>query len=41
MRSIDIWRVKDGKLIEQWHELNLLEAFQQVGAEMVRKAEGQ
>ena len=41
MRSIDIWRVKDGKLIEHWHELNLLEVFQQIGAETVRKAEGQ
>jgi predicted ester cyclase len=41
MRSIDIWRVKDGKLIEHWHELNLLEVFQQLGAETVRKAEGQ
>jgi len=33
--------VKDGKLIEHWHELNLLEVFQQIGAETVRKAEGQ
>jgi predicted ester cyclase len=37
MRSIDIWRVQDGKLIE--HELNLLEVFQQIGAATVRKAE--
>jgi predicted SnoaL-like aldol condensation-catalyzing enzyme len=41
MRSIDIWRVKDGKLIEHWDELNLLEVFQQIGAATVRKAEGQ
>jgi predicted SnoaL-like aldol condensation-catalyzing enzyme len=27
-----IWRVKDGKLIERWDELNLLEVFQQIGA---------
>ena len=40
-RSIDIWRAKNGKLIEQWDELNLLEAFQQIGAVTVRKAEGQ
>ena len=40
MRSIDIWRVKDGKLIEHWDELNLLEVFQ-IGAETVRKAEVQ
>ena len=32
MRSINIWRVKDGKLIEHWDELNLLEVFQQIGA---------
>jgi predicted ester cyclase len=29
MRSIDIWRIKDGKFIEHWDELNLLEVFQQ------------
>src|SRR5437879_935843 len=29
MRSIDIWRVKDGTFIEHWDELNLLEVFQQ------------
>ena len=40
-RSIDIWRVKDGKLIEQWDELILLEVFQQIGAATVRKVEGQ
>jgi predicted SnoaL-like aldol condensation-catalyzing enzyme len=27
MRSIDIWRVEDGKLIEHWDELNLLECI--------------
>jgi steroid delta-isomerase-like uncharacterized protein len=31
MRSIDIWRVADGKFVEHWDELNLLEVFQQVG----------
>ncbi|MET4780624.1 ester cyclase [Glaciihabitans sp. UYNi722] len=31
MRSIDIWRVKDGLFVEHWDELNLLEVFQQVG----------
>ena len=41
MRSIDIWRVKDGKFVEHWDELNLLEVFQQIGAAMVRKPEGQ
>jgi predicted SnoaL-like aldol condensation-catalyzing enzyme len=41
MRNIDVWRVKDGKLIEHWDELNLLEVFQQIGAATVRKAEGQ
>ena len=41
MRSIDIWRVKDGKLIEHWDELNLLEVFQQIGAATVRKPVGQ
>jgi predicted SnoaL-like aldol condensation-catalyzing enzyme len=32
MRSIDIWRVKDGLFVEHWDELNLLEMFQQMGA---------
>jgi predicted ester cyclase len=41
MRSIDIWSVKDGKLIEHWDELNLLEEFQQIGRAPIRKAEGQ
>jgi predicted SnoaL-like aldol condensation-catalyzing enzyme len=40
MRSIDIWRVKDGKLFERWDELNLLEVFQQTATGTVRKAEG-
>ncbi len=31
MRSIDIWRVRDGRFIEHWDELNLLEVFQQLG----------
>jgi steroid delta-isomerase-like uncharacterized protein len=41
MRSIDIWRVKDGKFIEHWDELNLLEVFQQIGAAIARKPDGQ
>jgi predicted ester cyclase len=41
MRSIDIWRVVDGRLAEHWDELNLLEVFQQIGAATVRKPEGQ
>ena len=40
MRSIDIWRVKDGKFVEHWDELNLLEVFQLIGAVTVRKADG-
>lgn len=39
LRSIDIWRVKDGKFVEHWDELNLLEVFQQMGAATVRKPE--
>lgn len=31
MRSIDIWRVRDGLFIEHWDELNTLEVFQQLG----------
>ncbi|RPE78371.1 MULTISPECIES: ester cyclase [unclassified Frondihabitans] len=31
MRSIDIWRVQNGLLVEHWDELNLMEVFQQVG----------
>ena len=32
MHSIDIWRVRDGRLREHWDELNTLEFFQQIGA---------
>lgn len=32
MRSIDIWRVRDGMFAEHWDELNLMQVFQQVGA---------
>jgi len=32
MRSIDIWRVRDGLFAEHWDELNLMQVFQQVGA---------
>jgi steroid delta-isomerase-like uncharacterized protein len=32
MRSIDIWRVADGKLVEHWDELNTMEFMQQLGA---------
>lgn len=32
MRSIDIWRVSDGRFIEHWDELNTLDIFSQVGA---------
>jgi steroid delta-isomerase-like uncharacterized protein len=31
MRSIDIWRVRDGLFVEHWDELNTLEVFQQLG----------
>jgi steroid delta-isomerase-like uncharacterized protein len=31
MRSIDIWRTKNGKFVEHWDELNYLELFQQIG----------
>jgi steroid delta-isomerase-like uncharacterized protein len=32
MRSIDIWRVDGGKMVEHWDELNLLDFMQQLGA---------
>jgi predicted SnoaL-like aldol condensation-catalyzing enzyme len=32
MRSIDIWRVKNDRFVENWDALNLLEVFQQMGA---------
>ena len=32
MRSIDIWRIREGRLYEHWDELNSLEFFQQIGA---------
>jgi steroid delta-isomerase-like uncharacterized protein len=41
LRSIDIWRVKDGKFVEHWDELNLLEVLQQIGAATVGKSDGQ
>jgi steroid delta-isomerase-like uncharacterized protein len=31
MRSIDIWRVRDGMFAEHWDELNLMQMFQQIG----------
>ena len=32
MRSIDIWRVRDGMFVEHWDQLNLMQVFQQIGA---------
>jgi len=32
MRSIDIWRLEDGRFVEHWDELNTLDIFSQVGA---------
>ncbi|HEY2706427.1 MAG TPA: ester cyclase [Caulobacteraceae bacterium] len=32
MRSIDIWRVEDGRFVEHWDELNTLDIFTQIGA---------
>lgn len=32
MRSIDIWRVEDGRFVEHWDELNTLDVFVQIGA---------
>jgi predicted SnoaL-like aldol condensation-catalyzing enzyme len=32
LHSIDIWRVRNGRLQEHWDELNTLEFFQQIGA---------
>lgn len=32
MRSIDIWRVEDGRFAEHWDELNTLDVFLQIGA---------
>ncbi|WP_315092939.1 ester cyclase [uncultured Cellulomonas sp.] len=32
MTSIDIWRVEDGRFVEHWDELNLMQVFQQIGA---------
>lgn len=31
-RSVDIWRVEDGKFVEHWDELNTLDVFIQIGA---------
>lgn len=31
MRSIDIWRVEDGRFVEHWDELNTLDVFTQIG----------
>jgi predicted ester cyclase len=36
MRSIDIWRVEDGRFVEHWDELNMLETFTQIGAVQMR-----
>ena len=32
MRSIDIWRVEEGRFVEHWDELNTLDVFIQIGA---------
>lgn len=32
MRSIDIWRVENGRFAEHWDELNTLDVFIQIGA---------
>lgn len=32
MRSIDMWRVEDGRFAEHWDELNTLDLFMQIGA---------
>jgi len=31
MRSIDIWRLRDGMFAEHWDELNLMQLFQRIG----------
>ncbi|WP_433246270.1 ester cyclase [Streptosporangium sp. CA-135522] len=31
MRSLDIWRVRDGMAVEHWDELNTVEFFTQLG----------
>lgn len=31
MRSIDIWRIENGRFVEHWDELNTLEFFGQLG----------
>ncbi|MFE9454200.1 ester cyclase [Streptomyces sp. NPDC006739] len=31
IRSIDIWRVHNGMLVEHWDELNLTQMFKQIG----------
>ena len=37
MPHTDLWRLRDGKLIEDWDKPNLLEVFQQIGAATIRK----
>lgn len=38
MRSIDVWRVENGRFTEHWDELNTLDLFQQIGAAKVLPA---
>ena len=39
MTSIDIWRVKDGRFVEHWDEINSLELFVQFGAVAAQASE--
>lgn len=35
MRSIDVWRVEAGMLVEHWDELNTLDVFAQIGGAQI------
>ena len=37
MRSLDFWRVEDGKIRENWVMVDLLDAYRQLGVDVIAR----